>query len=48
MIGNVRTSFVNMLDQSSWMDDTSKNLAKDKVNISKYVICKTKNIYIIG
>ncbi len=42
MIGNVRTSFVTMLDQSSWMDDASKNLAKDKVNISKYVICKTK------
>ncbi len=47
MIGNIRNSFINMLDQSSWMDDPSKGLAKDKVNISKYIIYK-KNIYIIG
>jgi membrane metallo-endopeptidase-like protein 1 len=30
MIGNIRNSFVNMLDQSSWMDDASKGPAKDK------------------
>jgi hypothetical protein len=47
MIGNIRNSFVNMLDQSGWMDNPSKDSAKDKVNISKYVIYK-KNIYIIG
>jgi hypothetical protein len=40
MIGNIRNSFISMLDQSTWMDGTSKNLAKEKVNISKYVICK--------
>ncbi len=44
MIGNIRNSFINMLDQSGWMDDNSKNLAKDKVNI-KYVIGK-KNVFI--
>jgi len=47
MIGNIRNSFIGMLDKSNWMDGDTKNLAKDKVNISKYVICK-KNIYIIG
>jgi predicted metalloendopeptidase len=30
MVGNIINAFVGMLDQSSWMDDMSKSLAKDK------------------
>lgn len=30
MIGNIRNSFIDMLDKSNWMDDTSKNKAKEK------------------
>jgi hypothetical protein len=50
MIGNIQDSFINMIDQSTWMDSNSKNMAKDKVNIYIYVIDKKKkqNISIIG
>jgi hypothetical protein len=34
MIENIRKSFINMLDQSSWMDEASKVKAKEKVNIN--------------
>ncbi len=33
MIENIRTSFIDMIDKSTWMDDTSKRKAIEKVNI---------------
>jgi hypothetical protein len=33
MIENIRSSFIDMLSQSSWMDQTSKDKAIKKVNI---------------
>jgi len=42
MIGNIRNSFIELLDQSDWMDANSKNKAKEKVNINKYIIRKKK------
>ncbi len=48
MIGNIRTSFIALLDQSNWMDDASKNKAKEKVNILINISFKRKNDYIIG
>jgi hypothetical protein len=35
MIGNIRKSFINMVDQSTWMDEMSKNKAIEKVRINK-------------
>jgi len=32
MIGNIRDAFTAMLDESTWMDDKSKRLAKEKVS----------------
>ncbi len=48
MIGNIRTSFISLLDQSNWMDDASKNKAKEKVNILINISFKRKNDCIIG
>ncbi len=33
MIGNIRKSFIEMLDQSTWMDEISKNKAIEKVRV---------------
>ena len=31
MISNIRKSFIDMLEESTWMDDVSKGRAKEKV-----------------
>ncbi|CAF4384850.1 unnamed protein product, partial [Adineta steineri] len=32
MIRNIRNAFIDMLEDSTWMDDVSKDKAKEKVN----------------
>jgi predicted metalloendopeptidase len=32
MINNIRDAFIEMIETSTWMDDTSKTRAKEKVN----------------
>lgn len=32
MINNIREAFIEMLNSSTWMDDESKNKAREKVN----------------
>ena len=34
MIHNIRTEFINILDESDWMDNQTKTVAKEKVSKS--------------
>jgi hypothetical protein len=47
MIEQIRKSFIDLLDFSTWMDTTSKDKAIEKVNIKKSNIRK-KNNRIVG
>lgn len=38
MIGNIRNSFMEMLNQSTWMDNISKVKAIEKVYIYIYIL----------
>jgi Peptidase family M13 len=33
MIHNIRAEFINILDESNWMDDETKIVAKEKVKL---------------
>jgi predicted metalloendopeptidase len=47
MIGNIRNSFIDRLNQATWMDNDSKAKAIDKVNSNKCIIQTNQN-YILG
>ena len=35
MIGNIRKAFINMLEETTWMDGMSKNAAIEKVRLRR-------------
>lgn len=45
MIRNIRSAFIDLLDESTWMDDTSKRLAIDKVSLEERL---QKNVFRTG
>jgi hypothetical protein len=47
MIENIRTSFIDMIDDSNWMDATSKRKAIEKVNIDEIVFTFENDLYFL-
>jgi predicted metalloendopeptidase len=46
MIRNIRSAFIDLLEESTWMDDASKSRAIDKVSVIEKK--KLSSIFNIG
>ncbi len=48
MIRNIRSAFIDMLEESTWMDTVSKRRAIEKVNKYKKINQEINNYFNIG